>query len=167
MPIEAKAHLLREIFQYGTGSDMIKKMACSFVLSVVFLSGASGEDLCTEQRKPLPQGVDELKMEEGLFTIEEALGSLPYLESKVIRMMQEHEATRDVLWSEHFYITYPNSLNILKGTILRQNAYICRQKLEIAKLQQADPGALGNAQRDFEKAKKAFCDFLKEAEYVD
>ena len=124
-------------------------------------------------------GAPELQMKESEFNFQEALKSLNYLQSDVPRIISNNEeelfqliregkAPKDtpielmsVNFSEHFYISYPNSLSILKGTLLKYRYLYLREKLanmSVPKLV---------VRKEAEKAKEELCNFIAKAEYVD
>jgi hypothetical protein len=141
-------------------------------LVLVFSTISLAEELCPGLDKlPAVSGADELKMYEKDFNIDRAMKSVKYLEEDVITIIQEHKGPHSVLQNERFYISYPNSLTFVKGTLLKQEALIAKNVLELEKLKFKN-GA--NNKEDFYKAakaynakKKKFCDFLKTAEYDD
>jgi hypothetical protein len=59
----------------------------------------------------------------------------------------------------------------VKGTLLKQEAQIAKTKLEIEKLKSKNGTTtkreVSEAEKAYHAAKKKFCDFLKQAEYVD
>lgn len=82
-----------------------------------------------------------------------------------------HKGSYSILDYEGFYIAYPNSLTFVKGTLLKQEALIAKNKFELEKLKfergDNDQKDLSKAEKAYIAARNKFCNFLKEAEYVD
>jgi hypothetical protein len=146
----------------------------SAFLILFFAFSALAEEICPGSDKwPVASGVEELKMYEKDFTIDKAMKSVSFLEKDVIKIIKEHEHKKSysILDYEGFYIGYPNSLAFVKGTLLKQEARNAKNKLEIEKLKLNNNKNIkedvSKAEKAYLAAKKKFCDFLKEAEYVD
>lgn len=144
----------------------------AFILALVQLSSA--EEICPGSDKlPAASGAEELKMYEKDFTIDKAMKSVSFLEKDVIKIIREHEHKKfySILDYEGFYIGYPNNLTFVKGTLLKQEAIIAKNIFEIEQLKLKNDTTtkekLSKAEKAYITAKKKFCDFLKQAEYVD
>ena len=145
----------------------------NFLVVLILLAStlAFGQDLCPS-RKPLPEGVDDLRMVDGDFTFSKAGESICWLEDDVWNVFRDHKTTEELLRStERFGIPFPNSVCTVKGTILRQQALLERERLEVAKLKlKTGSGSKANvaaAERRFEIARREFCRFLEKAKWVD
>lgn len=152
--------------------EFLKKLVLALAV-VILLTPilASAQTLCPRP-KPLPKGVDDLRMVEGDFTFSKAIGSLRWLEKDVWDVIREHKTTQELMMStESFGIPFPNSVSIIKGALLRQQALLERERLEIARLRlkkgSGRKGDVETAQKRFEDARKEFCKFLEEAKWVD
>lgn len=142
------------------------------ILALVQLSWA--EEICPGSDKlPPPSGAEELKMYEKDFTIDKAMKSLSFLEKDVIKIIKEHEHKKSysILDYEGFYIGYPNNLTFVKGTLLKQEAIIAKNNFEIEQLKLKNGTTtkekVSKTEKAYLEAKKKFCDFLNQAEYVD
>ena len=97
--------------------------------------------------------------------------SAQFLEKDVIEILKNHKSPHSVLSYEGFYIGYPNSVTFVKGTLLRQEALIAKNKLEVSKLKlkigEIQKSEVEKAEKDFVDTRDQFCGFLKNAEYVD
>ena len=145
-------------------------LALCIVLMLVSIP-ASAQKICPPH-KPLPKGVDDLRMTEGDFTIPKAFESLHWLEKDIWDVISKHKTTEELLHNtEQFGIPLPNSVSTIKGALLYQQAMLERERLEIAKLRlKAGSGSkteLESAQKRFEDARRNFCKFLAKAEWVD
>jgi len=87
---------------------------------------------------------DILKISEHEFTKEKYLESLHYFQIKLPKRLHGINNTRVLTRSSEFWIDYRNSLKFIEGYHLKQEA-----------IHKAG------------KAKKVFCDFINNAEYVD
>jgi hypothetical protein len=132
---------------------------------------ASTQTLCPRP-KPLPEGVDDLRMVEGDFTFSKAIQSLGWLEKDVWDVIHKHKTTEELLHNtEQFGIPFPNSISKIKGVLSRQQALLEREGLNVAKLKpKAGSGSKADveaAQKRFENARTEFCKFLEKAKWVD
>ena len=147
------------------------KKYLSIIIGIILFSYSysSGEELCPESKgTPPPSGAEELKIFESEFTIDGALSSVDFLEIDVIEIIKKHEHKEySVLDFEGFYLAYPNSLMSVRGALLKQNAMIARQQLEILNLKKVEKAATEKAKKNYEVARKKFCDFLADNEYTD
>ena len=152
--------------------ERLRKLALALTVVILFAPIlASAQNLCPPP-KPLPEGVDDLRMVEGDFTFSKAIESLRWLEKDVWDVIREHRTTEQLMMStEKFGIPFPNSVSRIKGVLLRQQALLERERLEIARLRlKAGSGSeayVGAAQKRFENARRQFCKFLEKAESVD
>ena len=106
------------------------------------------------------------------FNLDQAMKSVTFLEKDVVKIIREHEhKSYSILDYEGFYIGYPNNITFVKGTLLKQDALIARNKFEIEKLKLKDGNStkkeVSKAEQAYLKAQKRFCEFLRQAEYVD
>lgn len=143
-----------------------------FLIACIILFSYSysfGDQLCPESKDTLPpSGAEELKIFESKFTINRALNSVNFLEKDVIEIIKKHEHKEySILDFEGFYLGYPNHLMSVKGTLLKQNAIIAKQELEILKLKKGKKSELAEAIKNYEDTRKKLCDFLINNEYVD
>ncbi len=118
---------------------------CVITLITLAFSGSvvANEALCP--RLPvLPNDVDDLRMSEADCNADQYADSLSFLRSKFPKKIRSVKEIKEVTWSHEFWISYFNSLKFIEGYVLKQKAI---QK--------------GGA------AKKAFCKFMSQANYVD
>jgi hypothetical protein len=143
---------------------------CLFLIFPIF---SVAEEICPGSDKlPAASGAEELKMYEKDFNFVRAMESVSWLEKDLIQIIKKHEhKSYSVLDYEGFYIGYTNHLTFVKGTLLKQEALITKNKLEFEKLKLKHgintKEDVSKAEKAYFAAKKKFCDFLKEAEYVD
>lgn len=150
-----------------------------FIIPLISLNlsiALANETICGPP-KPAPSGADELRMEESEFNFKEALKSIEYLESgaitiieknenKIFQMIKENNIPQDmpldmfsVLSNEHFYLSYPNSISKIKGTLLKYRVLYFKEKMKSSN----DKKTISS----YQKAKEEFCNFVSQAEYVD
>jgi hypothetical protein len=141
-------------------------IACIILISYSY---SFSEQLCSKSKEsPPPSGAEELKIFESEFTIHRALNSVNFLENDVIEIIKKHEHKNySILDFEGFYLGYPNHLMSVKGTLLKQNAFIAKQELEILKLKKGKNSEIAKAIEKFEDARKKLCGFLINNEYTD
>ncbi len=148
--------------------SMLRAIPISMLSVLVFSSLAYSAQLCEDQERLLTDSADDLRMEEHLFVSEKALNSMIFLEEGVWKLLKEKRSTDDVIRSEQFYVGYPNSLRIVKGALLRQNAIIARQNVDLmAANNSISSEKLKIAQENYQEARDRFCEFLDNASYVD
>ena len=150
---------------------MLRTLLLAFI-TILTVNTSFAEELCPGSDKaPTPSGADELKMFEKDFNFSHAMKSAQFLEKDVVEILKNHTGSHSVLSYEGFYIGYPNSVTFLKGTLLRQEALIAKNKLEVSKLKlkngEIQKSEVKKAEKVFIEARNQFCGFLKNAEYVD
>ena len=132
----------------------------------------SAETLCSEDDEDI-----QLLIGESEFTLERAESSIIYLREGLPKIIAENHAMltkrvlsgeklnesdlfmQNVLHSEHYYLSYPNSVSIVRGTLLKQNAMILKYKYMHSQ-KKADQEAM-------ERALNEFCEYASSATYVD
>jgi len=114
---------------------------------------------------------EELRIREDQLDFATAMDSVTYLEKQVPSLLDKHTQTKKVIQDESYYIGYPNSLRIIRGSLLRQRALIARERMELTALksQSGKAGAKEReaAEREYRKAAKDLCSFLKGSGYAD
>ena len=151
--------------------ERLRISAAAVVLAVV-TSSATAQSLCP---KPKPLSADEapeLKLSERDLTAQKALESAAWLETGVWEVIRRHETTEDLMGdTEGFGIPFPNTVMITKGVVLRQQALLERERLETASLKlkagQTTEAEVSKQRARYVAARRKFCSFLREAEYVD
>jgi hypothetical protein len=150
----------------------LKKLLLALAVVILFApTVAPAQNFCPPL-KPLPEGVDDLRMVEADFTFSKAIESLRWLEKDVWDVIREHKTTEELLHdTEQFGIPFPNSVSRTKGVLLRQQALLERERLEIARMRlKAGSGSKADveaAQKRFENARREFCKFLEKVKWVD
>lgn len=150
----------------------IKEIIRSLIILLVLIpTVAFAQQLCPAPN-PLPPGQDDLRMREEDFTISKANESILWLEKTSWDTIRKHKTTEELLHdTEQFEIPFSNFVATVKGTLLRQQALIERQRLEIEKMKlkggTGTKASVSEAGKRFDKARNEFCNFLKKAEFVD
>jgi len=142
-------------------------LACQLIVNV-----AGAAPLCTDKR-----GDDEYPMRKSAFDVDPAVKVLDWLESLgkpfdqlVQKAMDRQPAdAKEVFasadWSlPDFSISYPNSLRIVRGALLRQAALRAEREL-MSKVCNSKGAAAARA--TFDAARKRFCGYLVSARYND
>ena len=103
--------------------ERLRKLALALAVAILFASiPASAQNLCPPP-KPLPEGVDDLRMVEGDFTFSKAIESLRWLEKDVWDVIREHKTTEELMMSTaRFGIPFPNSVSRIKGVLLHKRS---------------------------------------------
>jgi hypothetical protein len=146
---------------------MEKQMkTAAFVVTLILMLANSvlAADLCPNVKVDAP---DDFIMHEREFTDDAAINSVSIVPSRIYELLKKEENTKNILDSPEFYITFPNSLRKIEGTLLKQKAVIAQKEYKLLKATKSDDAKLREAKSNFEKAKKEFCTFLKSAIYVD
>lgn len=155
---------------------MEQMKSTSFILICIFLALAklaAAKDICPGSDKlPAPSGAQELKMYEKDFSVDRAMESVNFLEKDVIKIISENEhKSYSILDYEGFYIGYPNNITFVKGALLKQVALLANEKFEIEQLKLKNGTTtkeeVKKTEKAYREAQRKFCDFLKQAEYVD
>ncbi len=137
-----------------------KLTAILLAFAVCSLGGtqAHGDASICPPLPPLPEGVDDLRTKETDFTAQRAASSRSYLQKEVPKDLREKDDTKIKrrLESSEFWISYDNSLRIIEGYLLKQEAL-----LQIAQ------SRLSKTTKTRDAAVKRFCDFLGSAHFAD
>jgi hypothetical protein len=134
------------------------------ILILVLANSVLAADFCPNVKVDAP---DDFIMHEPEFTDDAAINSVAIVRSRIYELLEKEKSTKDILDSPQFYITFPNSLKKIEGTLLKQKALIAQKEYELQKARKSDDAKLREAKSNFEKAKREFCTFLKSAIYVD
>ncbi|WOV91584.1 MAG: hypothetical protein R1F54_02725 [Candidatus Zeuxoniibacter abyssi] len=115
--------------------------------------------------------------EEETYNLDNALNSLDYLKSDLPNLIEEEHkylagkiisgeeiGTRDLNYPpifsrEQYYISHPNTIAIIHGTLLKQRALLLKYKYAETKNKENKAA--------YEKALNAFCDYVKTTYYSD
>ena len=140
---------------------------CLIVLLIASPYLTAAESLCPPPSS-LPEGADDLRMNENDFSFERAKNSVKWLEKDIWKIIRSKKTTSELLmYTEQFGIPLPNSVSRVKGTLYKQRALLEQKNLEILKLKKATPKEINETQKRFNIAKQEFCKLLEKAEYVD
>jgi hypothetical protein len=142
----------------------MKTAAFAVTLILMLANSVLAADLCPNVKVDAP---DDFIMHEREFTDDAAINSVSIVPSRIYELLKKEENTKNILDSPEFYITFPNSLRKIEGTLLKQKAVIAQKEYKLLKATKSDDAKLREAKSNFEKAKKEFCTFLKSAIYVD
>ena len=154
----------------------MRTIAVRVLLSALLTLGSSvavAQTLCPVAHKPAAEEeADQLNMQEAEFHSDKALEAVEWLEKDVWDVIRRSKTTEELMSdTEGFGIPFPNSVAIAKGAILREQALVEQGRLELVKLKRKDGTAtdaqVSAADRRFKEARRAFCRFLKQAQYVD
>lgn len=148
---------------------------CMFAAATILAavaSAATAQSLCP---KPKPSSADEapeLKLSERELTAQKGLEAAAWLETDVWEVIRRHQTTEDLIGdTEGFGIPFPNTVMITKGVVLRQQALLERERLETASLKlkggQTTEAEVNKQRARYISARRKFCSFLRQAEYVD
>lgn len=141
------------------------RMIASVVTLILMLANSGlAADLCPNLKVDAP---DDFIMHEREFTDDAAINSVSIIRSRIYELLEKEKSTKDILDSPQFYITFPNSLKKIEGTLLKQKAVIAQKEYDLLKTRKSDDAKLREAKSNFEKAKREFCTFLESAIYVD
>jgi hypothetical protein len=152
-------------------SVRLKTVAAICLTVVVFATGAAlAENVCPPP-KPVSEGEDDARMKEEHFGWGNFGQALEYIDRDLPQALLEKEKTEDVRMSESYLIGHPNVVKTMKGFVLRQEALLRRAERDLAR-ERGRRGGLSKAnvkaaEARFEGAKRAFCEFLKNAYYTD
>jgi hypothetical protein len=130
-------------------------------------------DVANNLCPPLPPRTEEgdWRARESEFDEKSFTDAMNYFEETLPRALHDRPKTEDVLESETFVISYPNSLTSIKGHVLRQDALlrIVERDLIVQKTQQgrASKADVTTANARVEEARRRFCEFLSGARFND
>jgi hypothetical protein len=152
---------------------MMRHVLVLTACGVVLLASSSvglAQTLCPSAKAPAE--APELALEEKELTFQKGLAALEWLENDALKVMQRHDTVDELLSNtEAWGIPFPNTVMIAKGTLLRQQALLERERMQhlttTRKLGQGTPAELEKQQRRFANARRAFCKYLEGAQYVD
>jgi len=114
---------------------------------------------------------DNLRMREAAFTREGAERALAYFKTTLPALMAEMKDLQRLQATDRYYISYPNTLRILEGWLLKQDALVARDSLALLQARQktgdASAEEVVRARAQFDTRKQRFCTFVANAHYVD
>jgi len=132
---------------------------------------AVASNLCAPPNPPLTEADGDWRARENQFGTKNFTAAMSYFDQDLPRALHEKAKTEDVRESEVFVISYPNSITIIKGYVLRQDALLrmVERDLTVEKSQRgrASKGDVAAATARFEETKRRFCEFLKTAKFND
>jgi len=126
----------------------------------------------TAQLCPADTGsTGDLRMGEEAFTREGAERALAYFKTTLPQLMVEFKEFARLQSVDRYYISYPNTLRILEGWMLKQDALGARDSLALLEARQRSRGAspedVTRARARYESRRRRFCAFVAAAHYVD
>lgn len=99
--------------------------------------------------------------------MDHAIESLDFLQKDFSSRIFSPGPKEDLRNDSSHYISYANSLKIIEGALLKQQALIERGRKETFSARAASRSSRNDAGIRYEAAKKRFCDFVRSAEWVD
>lgn len=148
----------------------IKIFITLFIFSLS--SPAWSQELCPLLKNGPHGSAPELKVKESDLSLSYAMESIDWLEKDAWEVIKKFKTTNELLsCTECFGIPFPNAVATIKGTIMRQEALLQLERLEISKLKlksgSGNSKDVEAAQLRFDKAKKVYCEFLDASELAD
>jgi len=136
------------------------------------MAPAHSQVLCPQSKATTPDDDPALSLDEKILTFQKGMDSLAWLEKDVWDIMRRNTTTQGLFAdTEGFGIPFPNTVMIIKGVLLKQYALLEQQRLETAVLKlkagQAASSDVEKQKRQFAVARRQFCEFLQNAQYVD
>ncbi len=143
-----------------------------FICNVVFAE----EPICSTGERTNQQRGDSI-IEESEYDIDIALKTIEFLDNDMVDRIHDYEVATlkkiksgnipkevsvdlmTVTHKEWFYLSYPNSLSIIKGALLKYRVLYLKEK--------AKNLATKEAKEEYEKEKDAFCKFVSKTQYVE
>jgi hypothetical protein len=130
------------------------------------------QSLCPTPKPSTADEAPELRLSEKDLTLKKALEATNWLEKDVWEVFNRYQTTEELVGdTEGFGIPFPNSVMIAKAFLLRQQALLERERLEIAalklKMGQTTEIEVQKLRSRFAAARRSFCSFLRDSEYVD
>lgn len=143
-----------------------------FICNVVFAE----EPICPTEGRTNQQRGDSI-IEEYEYDIDIALKTIEFLDNDMVDRIHDFEVETlkkiqtgaiskgrsvdlmTVIHQEWFYLSYPNSLSIIKGTLLKYRVLYLKEK--------AKNLGTKEAKEEYEKEKDAFCKFVSKTQYVE
>jgi hypothetical protein len=114
---------------------------------------------------------DNLRMREEAFTREGAERALAYFKTTLPQLMVEFKEFTRLQGVDRYYISYPNTLRILEGWMLKQDALGARDTLALVEARRRSGGAsqedVTRARAQYDSRRQRFCAFVAAAHYVD
>ena len=129
-----------------------------------------GQQLCPVTKAKSDDEAPEVQMKEADFQPRKGLEAIAWLRDGVSEAIEKSSSTED-LRSTQFEFPLHNNTTIAKGALLRQQALLEREKLEVARLKvQAGTATkvdVDSAAKRFARARQDFCKFLAEAGWAE
>lgn len=83
-----------------------------------------------------------------------------------MELLKKKKNSEEILSLPEFYMLFPNSISIVKGTLLKQNLLLAIKDHEIAILSKNKADILTTTS-SLKKSRSEYCSFVKKAIYVD
>jgi hypothetical protein len=147
----------------------MKRLFLAMMFQLAAATAATAAPLCADTR-----GSDALPMRESDFDLYRAERNLDLLGSLTEPFGQAIAKANDRLpvdpsqlpTASTFRSSYPNALNQIRGTLLKQRALMAEQDLALAKAHRNARQARA-AQANLDAARQEFCGFLDAARFID
>jgi len=114
---------------------------------------------------------DNLRMSEAVFTRDAAERALGYFRTTLPQLMGEFKDFQRLQSVDRYYISYPNTLRILDGWMLKQDALVARDSAVLVEARRkngdASDAEVARARAQYESRRQRFCAFVAKASYVD
>jgi hypothetical protein len=152
--------------------------------AVLLRSPAVAQDLCSPTKPPVElgqgavvsqseaQGESPEAMSEHDFDFEKAMEAMAWLRDGVWEYIKKSKTIVELKSiSSGFPFRHHNNTEVAKGALLKQQALLERERLEVETLKlkvgSGTRAQVGSAQRRYGAARDAFCKFLSEAGWAD
>jgi len=163
---------------------MSRYLLCALAWGATFAPVfSSAQELCGTAKPPvqLGQGASEtpketenegseVSMFEYDFEFGKAMGAVGWLRDGISEAI-ERSKTLDELQSINFEFPLHNNTTVAKGAILRQQALLERERLEVARLKlklgSGTKADVDVARKRYAVARASFCEFFKNAAWAD
>ncbi len=140
---------------------MLFRLLLSSCIVFSLVSSTSADKLCPKISDF--EGVDGV-YDEFNFKFDYVMKQIQRDEKDIITVLENYKGTKENLRNEYFIQEYPFHITLIKGALMREEAIINQQNLEIVKLKfklgNATQADIKIAEEQYNKAKNRFCNIL-------